>query len=113
MALCFLVGIGVAHRPKQNTPQMTYTQLPMSHGKDVRREFVGTEEMYDICVKRELEEVKECDGRGLSREERHKRLDALNQAGQAEINRVIASHCKEAFNPAVMDKAVRDVEEGR
>lgn len=113
VALAGLVGISVTRHGVQAAPQMTYTQLPMPSGKDVRRASIGLDEMYNICGKRMSQEATECARLGISREESKKRIHAVHDAGQAEISRVIASHYKEVFDPTVMDKAVRDVEERR
>lgn len=124
LALCCLIGTGFVWRQRQTAqtqtaqrqiaqrqtvPQLTYTQLPMPQGRDVRRAFVGMDEMNDIFVKRIVQENKECWRLGVSRAERHNRIFAVQGAGQAEINRVVASHYAKTFDPSVMDKAVQDV----
>lgn len=109
LALCCLIGAGFVWRQRQSAPRFAYTQLPMPQGRGVRHAFLGLDEMNDICVKRIVQENKECWRLGVSRAERHKRLFAVQGAGQAEIKRVADSNYKETFDPSVMDKAVQDV----
>ncbi len=71
--------------------------------------MVGLDQMNDICSKRIVQEAITCNRLHLSRAERKKRIDAVTDAGTAEINRVEASNFALTFDPSVMDKAVRDV----
>ena len=81
----------------------------MPHGKDVRREMVGLDQMNDICTKRINQEAFICNQLHLPRAEKHKRIFAVVNSGTEEINRVIASHYAKTFDPTVMDKAVESV----
>lgn len=111
VVLCCLIVTGVAWRSKQTSTstQLTYTQLPMPHGKDVRRQMVGLDQMNDICTKRISQEAFICNQLHLSRIEKHKRIFAVVDSGTKEMNRVIASHYAKTFDPTVMDRAVQDV----
>lgn len=105
--LCAFAIMGITRHTKQTASQVTYIQLPMMHGNDVRRGSVGLDQMYDICVKRLTQESLDCRKAHIPPNEAIKRMDAVHAAGQAEIDRVVASHYAETFDPTVMDKAAQ------
>ncbi len=101
-----LAGQSAAQKP--DAIQMAYTQLPMAHGRDIRRPMRGLDEMYHYVETRETQELTEGEKLHRPRAKSMARFDAAYKAGTAEIKRVVDSGYAKPFDKNVVEQAIRD-----
>lgn len=106
VAFSVIIAVCMTASQFRSKPQMTHGQ-PKNNNYNNNYKMMGQMEsqISDAVGMRMLREAAECDRKGMSTEQRARRVHAIYLAGMAEVHRVRSSNYTVPFNAAVLESA--------